>query len=369
LHIGVFAATPPPHHGSTYAVELLLESRLARVHRLTHINTRYASSVADTGRPAPRKAVRFVQYLAQLLRCHRRDPFDYIIVTPAFTLWPCIRDMLAVLVISATIGAPIVAWSHSNDARAFYHRAHRTVQWLMRVALGRLAYVVTTSDLLRYNFGDFLPADRIGAIPNGLPLCEITAPRRVDGSVRVVYLSNMLQAKGWPELLAAASLACRERPGLFVTFYGATAADSPREVIDRAFAQTPFTDRVRYQGPIGGRDKDTVLETADILCLPSYYGPEALPIAILEAMRAGMAVVATPVGAIPDLVVHGEGGILVPPRDVEGLASALTRLADDHDTRQRMGRFNRRRFADRFAIDRVADLWIDLFRMLEERTT
>src|SRR5205814_1498812 len=110
-----------------------------------------------------------------------------------------------------------------------------------------------------------------------------------------------------------------------------------------------------------------VLDGADVLCLPTFYGPEALPIAILEAMQAGAAVVATGAGAITELIVDGQGGIIVPPRDPEALALALGRLADDPDLRARMGAFNKARFEERFTMDRVAERWLELVEMLERR--
>ena len=183
--------------------------------------------------------------------------------------------------------------------------------------------------------------------------------------VRVIYLSSMLRTKGWPELLRAAELTCATRPSVLVRFFGAPGADSPADEIQRAFAAARFPDRIRWEGPVSGEAKNRALDGADVLCLPTFYGPEALPLAILEAMQAGAAVVATAAGAIPELVVDGQGGIIVPSRDPEALALALGRLADDAGLRARMGAFNRARFEERFTMVRIAERWIELFETLE----
>ncbi|PYO44882.1 MAG: hypothetical protein DMD33_01370 [Gemmatimonadetes bacterium] len=367
LKIAVFAAVPPPMHGSSYAVQLLIGSSLGRQHRLVHINTAYASSLANTGVPEVRKLGLMLRYLWQLFRADRQQPFDYVIVAPAFTLWPCVRDMLCILAVSMLTHARIVAWSHSNDALRFYERAPSAVRVLMRMALGRLAHVVTVGESLRYNFIPFAGETGVSVIPNALPPRPARCQKGDGGVVRVIYLSSMLRTKGWQDLLQAAERACATRPTLLVTFFGAPGADSPAAQIEQAFAGCRFPDRIRWEGPITGEAKERALDGADVLCLPTFYGPEALPIVILEAMQAGAAVVATAAGAIRELVVDGQGGIIVPPRDPQALAIALGRLADDAGLRARMAAFNRDRFKERFSMNRVTERWVALFETLERR--
>jgi len=335
---------------------------------VTHINTAYASSLANTGVPEFRKLALMLRYLWRLLRADRQEHFDYVVVAPAFTLWPCVRDMLCVLAACVGTRARIVAWSHSNDALRFYEGAPRAVRALMRSALCRLAHVVTVGESLRYNFVPFVGEARVSAIPNGLPARPPARSKGEGGLVRVIYLSSMLRTKGWPDLLQAAQRACATRPSLRVTFFGAPGADSPAEQIQQAFAASPFPDQIRWEGPVSGEAKEQALDGADVVCLPTFYGPEALPIVILEAMQAGTAVVATAAGAIPELVVGGQGGVFVPPRDPEALAIAIGRLADDAPLRARMGAFNRARFEQRFVMDRVTERWVELFETLERRS-
>jgi glycosyltransferase involved in cell wall biosynthesis len=366
LAICVFAPVPPPTHGSTLAVRLLLDSGLTQVARVTHINASYASSLANQGIPELRKLGLMVRYLMALRRAERRGHFDYVVLTPAFTLWPCMKDMLCILGASVVTRARIIVWSHSDNALRFYESAPAPVQALMRQALRRVAHVVVAGESLKYNFVPFVGESRITTIPNGLPPRTVRPTRGAHDRVRLIYLSNMLREKGWPELLEAAESACRTRPALEVTFYGAATADSPAGEVTRAFAATSVPDRIRWAGPVSGDAKWAALDGADVMCLPSHR--EAQPIAVLEAMQAGAAVVASPVGAIPEMVVEGKGGLLVPPRDVAALAHAIGRLADDASLRLRMGAFNRDRFRERFEMQGVAARWISFFDTLEGRS-
>src|SRR5205085_11381091 len=105
-------------------------------------------------------------------------------------------------------------------------------------------------------------------------------------------------------------------------------------------------------GPVFGADKVKLLSGSDVLLLPSYS--EGLPYALLEAMAAGVPVIATPVGAIPDVVSDGIHGFLVPPRDGKAIAEAIAVLAGDREKLSWMSRACRRRVRAAFSIERLA---------------
>jgi glycosyltransferase involved in cell wall biosynthesis len=92
---------------------------------------------------------------------------------------------------------------------------------------------------------------------------------------------------------------------------------------------------VGFLAPVFGADKLERIAQAGIFILPSHT--ENMPMAVMEAMAAGLAVIATKVGAIPEMIDHGGTGILLDPRRPEQLAQAIVRLLDDPQERQRMG--------------------------------
>lgn len=98
-------------------------------------------------------------------------------------------------------------------------------------------------------------------------------------------------------------------------------------------------------------DIPDILGALDIFVIPSLW--EGLPNAILEAMGAGLPVVATRVGGVPEVVVDGETGLLVPPRDPDALAGAILRLLHHPNLRWRMGRVGRNRVMEHFSIEQM----------------
>ncbi|MBM3471624.1 MAG: glycosyltransferase family 4 protein [Armatimonadetes bacterium] len=103
---------------------------------------------------------------------------------------------------------------------------------------------------------------------------------------------------------------------------------------------------------LGARDDvQVLLRTADVFVLSSRW--EGMPLAVIEAMMSGLPVVATDVGGVPEAVVDGETGLLVPPGDPAALASALDRLLTDPALRRRMGEAGRRRALEHFTEERM----------------
>ena len=116
---------------------------------------------------------------------------------------------------------------------------------------------------------------------------------------------------------------------------------------------------VTFAGWVRGEEKLALLQEAALLALPSYA--EGVPIAVLEAMAAGLPVVTTPVGGIPDLIADGRNGLLVQPGDVPALASAINRLLDDPALRGAMGDLNRQQVVAEYDVPRYVDRLLALY--------
>jgi glycosyltransferase involved in cell wall biosynthesis len=110
---------------------------------------------------------------------------------------------------------------------------------------------------------------------------------------------------------------------------------------------------VELPGWIGSDEKAELLARAACLALPSH--DEGLPLAVLEAMLAGVPVVATSVGGVPEIVADGRHALLVAPRDTEALATALARVLDDPQLAKQLSEAARQRANAEYAPDRLAE--------------
>jgi glycosyltransferase involved in cell wall biosynthesis len=208
------------------------------------------------------------------------------------------------------------------------------------------------------------------------------AARTCDEATTVVIRNGVATgglraSEGRRRRLRLVSVGRLQAPKDAVTLVGALAAlhGDPFEAVlvgdgpDRAAVE----EEVRRYGlepvveVLGERnDVPELLAEADVFVLSSRS--EGLPISILEAMAAGLPVVASDVGGVPEVVAEGETGLLVPPGDPQRLAEALGRLLGDPALRGRLGQAGRIRVAEHFDLAKVQQAHLDLYsRMLAAR--
>lgn len=192
------------------------------------------------------------------------------------------------------------------------------------------------------------------AVPNGRDPARFGPDAAARAAIRaelgageescvVIAVSRLVRHKGWPELLRAMQATPRH---CVLWVVGDRLPSDHGEEMEPHFARAaealgPRLRRLGYR-----TDVPRLLAAADLFCLPSHF--EGLPMSIIEAMLAGLPVVATDIRGPREQVVQGETGLLVPPMTVEPLAEALTRLAADPPLRAAMGAAGRARALEHF---------------------
>ena len=229
------------------------------------------------------------------------------------------------------LSVPYVVHLHGSRYRQFYHQLGPFgVKEVQAMFLGA-ARVVVLGDVWRSFIAGLMPQveRRIDILPNAT-----RAPNRVverDGDpVTILFLGQVGKRKGVPQLVDALERIA-DTPG----WTGIIAGDGEIERTRSELEQRGLSARVTLTGWVDTVTVDQLLGQADILVLPSF--DENLPMSVIEGMGHALAVVATPVGAVPDIIKDGETGLLVPAGDVESLARALARLVKDPVLRRHLG--------------------------------
>jgi glycosyltransferase involved in cell wall biosynthesis len=201
--------------------------------------------------------------------------------------------------------------------------------------------------------------DAVEVIPNGVSPLPAAPPHRPELPPVVLYAGRLRSRKAVAVLLAAMPrvLAAEPRCRLVLVGDGEQGARVAAAVRERGLSA-----HVEMTGTLSRAMTLQRLASADVFCLPSTY--EGMPLAILEAMAAGLPVVATAVSGNPEAVEDGVTGLLVPPESATALADALLALLADPERRRRMGEAGRRRVAERFSIERVAAQYLELLERL-----
>lgn len=277
-----------------------------------HYGIAYGAGVAGNLRRRPYLALALPLMLAGFARVARRAAADADLVH---------AHWLPSGAVAMTTGKPFVVNIWGTDLQ-LARRAPSLARRILRQARLVIAPSSALADEAR-----LLAAVDVRTIPSGVEL-----PDRVDEEAEppgVLFAGRLSPEKGIHELVAAAD-------GLPLVVVG----EGPVEV-PGARGFVPHDELGSFYG------------RAAVVACPSHR--EGFGVVCAEAMAHGRPVVAGDVGGLRDLVVDGETGYLVPPRDVEALRAALTRLLGDRDLRRRFGEAGRKRIAEHFTWDRVTD--------------
>jgi len=178
----------------------------------------------------------------------------------------------------------------------------------------------------------------------------------VEGPLRILTIGRMMEKKGIEYALRAVAAALREGVSLIYAIIG----DCPhRPELEMISAQLDIANTVRF---VGRTDRDGVirhLSENDALLAPSVTarngGMEGIPVVIMEAMATGLAVVSSRHSGIPEIVIHGETGLLADERDYVTLGAPLVALDRNPAERERLGDNGRRLVEAEFELEKLND--------------
>ncbi len=272
-------------------------------------------------------------------------------------------------VLPALWGLRVPAAVHTVHTEADRETLRAGGRLLHRVAFSTGVQPVFASASIRASFERLYPQRHGVVIENGIPLgahgtADGAAWRSAEGFTArdriALFVGRLEPVKRPAALVEAFAEVARRLPDAKLVLLG---EGSERGAVERAVDAAGLAERVRLLGFCD--DVPSALAGADVMVLNSAY--EGLPLAVIEAMAAGVPIVAPRVGALPEVVGANDAGLLFAPGDAIGLAEALAALLDDATARARQGAAGRRVATERFSIDAAARRYEALYERLLQR--
>jgi len=373
----VFAHTPPPHHGQSYMVQLLLDAlggdvrgpapagvrgRAAGI-ECHHVNARFSDSLTDVGRARWGKLFLAFKYCAQAIWRRFRagaDCFYYVPAHPSRT--PIYRDWLVLALCRPFFRRTIFHWHATGLGEWLAEEARPWERWVSRRVY---AHADLSIVLRRFNRrdGEALDSRRIEIVPNGIPdpcpeFERDILPRRLArladrqallagqattnpaaGVFNLLYVGLCYREKGLFDAVEAIALVRQQlvnspvRVRLLVagTFWVEAEKAEFEERIRRADLQDSRGPLVEYRGFVGGAEKKQLFIEADALCFPTYYRAESFGLVLVEGMAFGLPPIVTRWRDIPELLPPEAPGIVDPKSPEQIAAATLLLLARPYD--------------------------------------
>lgn len=350
---------PPPHIGPTLATEVLLQSKLNEQFELIHLDTSDPRDIESLGAIDLTNVWLGVKSYFQLIFAILRYRPKIVYIPISQTTLGYLRDSIYIWIGRLTF-CKVVCHLRGGYFRTWIEGANPLTRFYVKRTHNRVHGQIVLGECLKPLFDGYVrDASRLYVVPNGKDYDATPTSSLDEGSVRVLFLANIIRSKGVMDALECCKLIGPGK-GIEFAFAGAYHEDRIREEIED-FLSANSELPIDWVGPVSGAAKKKAFESADIFIFPTYYPPEGHPWVVIEAMAAGLPVISTDQGAIRESVVEGVTGFLIEKRNPRQLAEKIELLAKDGTARQRMSAASRARYLEQFTESRMVDKMSNAF--------
>jgi glycosyltransferase involved in cell wall biosynthesis len=252
---------------------------------------------------------------------------------------------------------PSILHLHGADFREFFEDGGALRKWIIRTVFDKVDSIIVLSNSWKNWAQSVSNNPFIISIYN-----PVSLPPIIDFSVRdpssILFLGQLGNRKGSYDLLEAISRIVNKHPQLKLRMAG----DGELEQVKAAVDRLALRAHVEILEWVSGPEKSDLLNRAAIYVLPSYS--EGLPMSVLEAMAAGLPVICTPVGGVPEAITDGREGCLIVPGDIAALSDALDKLLSRLELRRKMGEAARYKVESTFSTTHIVPQIEQLYERL-----
>jgi glycosyltransferase involved in cell wall biosynthesis len=214
--------------------------------------------------------------------------------------------------------------------------------------------IILLSDKLYTDIRKYVDRKNVFVCPNGIPKRIINNNKQKikhsNSTVQLLFLSNMMKAKGVFDLLEACRILNKKGLNFECNFVGKWTNISEKE-FENAVEEKEIAGKVFAHGPKYGKEKEIFFEKADIFVFPTFYNNECFPLVLLEALQHALPVISTDEGGIPDIVENGITGYIVAKRKPDELARHIEELILNPALREKMGEAGRQKFQEQYTLE------------------
>ena len=347
------AQTPPPFHGQAVMNQLLMEGDYSKV-KFHHVRMAFSVDIQEVGVFRWKKIFHLVAVFFGIVAARFRTGAQILYYPPASpNMVPFLRDCL-LLIGTRWLFKKTVFHFHASGLKGFYERLPWPLQKAFRWAYGRPDLSISISSFAKAD-AEFFDSQVISVIPNGIPEPDILKKLHrssTQHAPEILFCGMVSEEKGVGILLEACAHLKAKGVHFSCKILGRAVSQADHKFFTDFIQSNQMEDIVQLTGPLHGDEKWKAYFCADLFCFPTFYSAETFPVVAIEAMMFGLPVVATNWRGLPDIVVNGETGFLVPPKDAKSIAERLERLILDPDLRRTMGAAGRRRYEQNFTVEK-----------------
>jgi glycosyltransferase involved in cell wall biosynthesis len=370
--------TPPPYSGPEICGELFLSFKLGPEFEIYHLSNRVNIKNIDKGKLSISSISNMFRVLLHLIWLAWKHKPHILYTYLSQNLTGFIRDAL-IISTGRLFGMNVIAQVHGSNFKTFLNNSSPYMKIIIKFIMSRLARIIVLADRFRSQFQGIMPEEYIKVIPNAVdskPFYNETIKITKGETLNILFVGHLSQAKGFLDILKSIPQVLISNPNVKFYFAGEWLDEEKNILYDengkRLYSDIDevkslwremnkqYGDRIHYLGVMTGDNKIQAFNNADIFILPSYS--EGFPMVVLEAMAAGLPLIVTAVGALPEVLEHNVNAIFVPTGDPSAISSAILNLLINPAKRKQMGKINRLLVGQKYSPNVVALKLANIFQ-------
>lgn len=342
----LFIKIPPPITGATLINKFIADSKVLHdSFNCRTISAKYTDSLEELGIASAKKLILFLIYFIKLyIQLVSFAPkVIYFQITPLGMSF--IRDMIYVTLIKL-FRKKIIFHLHGKGIKDVV-KNNKFKKDLYKFVFNN-SYIICLSELLKNDIHDVFNG-KVFIVNNAIEKSNNkTLIKSKNDMVTLLFLSNLIIKKGILDFIDSLEILISKGINFYAKIIG-DEKDLSKEDLIKILKQKKLVNNVEYLGPKYKIEKETEYINSDIFVFPTQY--DVWGLVILEAMQAGLPVISTYEGAIPEIVDDGVTGFLVEKQNPEALSEKIEILIKDRELREKMGKAGRKKFLEKYTLD------------------
>ncbi len=255
---------------------------------------------------------------------------------------------IIIIYLSKIFHAKLINHLHGADFKDFYESLNGIFRKVIHSSYMKVDVSIVLLDEMKQQFSSYFPKMRLEVVPNFYEnILDQIQRKETSKEKRILYLSNIMKSKGILDLLDAFQLLTQRYNNLSLTITGDFIGDylmnksDIKKVFFNKLEQSNHIaeGKIHYSGIVHGKRKVQMFENSDIFILPTYYKIEAIPLTIIEAMRAGNVIITTRHNYLP-YIVSEKNGSLVDIKSPEAIERAVAYFIENNDQMKTIQEYN-----------------------------
>jgi glycosyltransferase involved in cell wall biosynthesis len=363
----IIGPLPPPIHGESLAVLNVIESKkVNEIYEVYSVNTNRIN-VTAAGQFSISKILKDLNIIMKVIMKAFIMKKEIVYISISQTRLGLIRDLIIIFICSIR-SKKIIAHLHGNNLGNVINEMNRLEKILVEKVFNRITSGIVLGNNLKDNFKSLV--QNTDVVANGIDIDyikeeEIAHKQRDRDYISIVYLSNLIETKGYQELIYAVISLLEKGIKIKLKLAGSVFDQVKFKEVWKKVQHYNLESNIQYLGTVEGEHKKRLLLDSDIMVLPTNYPIEGQPLSIIEGMAAGLPIISTSRGSIPDLITNN--GILIDSGEKKLIEQALIELINNPEEMKSMAQNSRENFSRKFTLDKYINNILDIISRPQQK--